>query len=89
MKEKVLASNLFKDKKESYAQSVNVKFKDNRLIDSEIYKNLLKPKQDFVNGKTFMQDQQNEKIIVSIYSRYLYIHCLCVIILFSKTIQGH
>ena len=58
MKEKVVASHLFKDKKDSYAQSIAAKFKDNRLIESD----LPKQKQDLISEKKFMKT--NEKIIV-------------------------
>lgn len=64
MMEKVVASHLFKNKKDSYAQSVAVKFKDNRLIDSDVYKIMPKQKQDVVSQKKFMTNSQSEKQIV-------------------------
>jgi hypothetical protein len=64
MKEKVTASQLFKDKKESYAESVAQMFKENRLVESSQYKSLAKAKLDFVDGKKYLQSQ-DEKIIVS------------------------
>lgn len=65
MKEKVLASDLFKDRKESYAQSVRVKFANSRLADSSVYTNMPKAKQDAIaDNKKFMNDAQNEKIQV-------------------------
>ena len=62
MKEKVLTSELFKDRKESYAQSVRVKFSNNRLDDSNAFKNLPKPKQDMIIEKKFAT--MDEKIQV-------------------------
>jgi hypothetical protein len=66
MNEKLLTSELFKGRKDSYKDSVKVEFKWDRLTDSEFYKSLPKPKQDLLaQVKTkCIQDPANEKIMV-------------------------
>lgn len=63
MEEKVLTSDFFKDKKESYPPTVPLEFKTDRLNEKELYKNLAKPKKDILENKKFLQDQ-NENIMV-------------------------
>lgn len=61
--EKLLASSLFKDRKESYPTSVGVPFKSERLEDNELFKSLSKQKRDIYASKKFLKDS-NEKLIV-------------------------
>lgn len=63
MKEKVLAYQLFKDKKESYTKSVAKFFQNDRLQDSTCFKSLPKPKQDILNLKKFIQDKNEQTIV--------------------------
>ena len=57
MNEKLLASEQFNDRKESYLKSISVKFKSDRLSDNT---NIPKTKQDLINKIC-----QNENIIVN------------------------
>ena len=63
MQEKLLASELFKNKKDSYPKSVVNPFKSDRLADTETFKSLNKQKLEFITSKKYLQDQ-NEKEIV-------------------------
>lgn len=60
----MLASELFKKKKDSYEASVGVPFKSDRLTDCDIFKNMPKHKQDIIKNKAFIVDS-NEKQIVN------------------------
>lgn len=59
----MFASELFKDKKDSYPASVGVPFIIDRLSENEIFKKMPKFKQDIVKNKAYVQDA-NEKLIV-------------------------
>lgn len=65
MDEKLLTSEIFKNKKDSYPASVPVSFKTDRLTENDIYKSIPKLKQDLFNTKKYLLDQ-NEKILVII-----------------------
>lgn len=64
MDEKVLTSSIFKDRKESYEDSITVTFKTDRLTTSSFFAALPKPKQELLTtNKKFLIDP-NEKIMV-------------------------
>lgn len=63
MKEKLLTSQLFKGKKETYPASVAIPFKADRLSENDLFKNFSKQKKDAIASKKFFKDQ-NEKIMV-------------------------
>jgi hypothetical protein len=62
LNEKLLASEWFKDKKDSYKASVSVPFKTDRLTENALFKNM--PKQDFIKNKNFLKDK-NQDVLVS------------------------
>lgn len=64
MQEKLLTSELFKDKKDSYPSSVSVQFKNDRLTENSFYKNLPSPKTEIFKTKSFLINQ-SEKILVN------------------------
>ena len=70
MQEKLLASELFNNKKESYSLSVSVPFSSNRLEENESFKSLAKAKQDFFRDKKYTKDS-NEKEIVNILKLFI------------------
>jgi len=63
MTQKILASDLFKDKKRSYEASVPIPFESNRIQDLEIFKD--ENKKSIFDKKKFMENQMEEKEIYS------------------------
>jgi hypothetical protein len=66
LEDKLLASELFKNKKDSYTVSLPVVFKSDRLSDHDNFKSMPKHKQDLIKNKSFIQDA-NEKELVSLW----------------------
>ena len=66
MREKLVASELFKDRKDSYANSVSVPFVDDRLSGTEPFKSMAKAKQSIVIQQKKYMNGGDEKLIVSI-----------------------
>ena len=63
MYEKLLTSELFRNKKESYPDSIRIEFKIDRLSNSSLFNSLPQAKKDLFNSKKFLLDQ-NEKVQV-------------------------
>jgi myosin I len=65
LQDKVLASELFKGKKETYPESVKVPFKsDIKLADNDYFKTLNDEHKKYFIDKKFMNDSTKEKEIV-------------------------
>jgi hypothetical protein len=69
----LLASSLFKDRKESYPMSVCVPFKTDRLEDNQFYKNLPKQKKDIYASKKFLKDSTEKIIVLKNFSFFLFL----------------
>ncbi|RMZ97229.1 unconventional myosin-Ic isoform X2 [Brachionus plicatilis] len=91
MREKLLTSNLFKDKKESYLASVGVPFKIDRLEDHSSYKVLPSQKIDFLKSNSFFVDKsENVKYttLVDKYDRHGYKQRPRILILTNRYLYG-
>ena len=62
----MLASELFKNKKDSYEKSIERPFKSDRLSDCETFKSMPKVKQDIIKNKAYIQDSNEKEIVITI-----------------------
>lgn len=63
MREKLFTSELFKDKKDSYAASVQISFKIDRLQDHGSFKVLPSQKIDYLKSNSYLIDKsENIKV---------------------------
>lgn len=63
MNEKIIASELFRNKKQAYAASVAKFFEEDRLSDADEFKKMEKQKQELINQK---RNSKEEKVMVII-----------------------
>ena len=59
----MLASEWFKDRKDSYKSSISVPFQIDRLTENALFKNM--PKQDYIKNKSYLEDK-NQDVLVNI-----------------------
>ena len=69
MTEKLMASELFKDKKISYSQTINKPFKIDRLTDLEEFSKIKKP--EFINQKLSNANGDESLLVRSIHFWFL------------------
>lgn len=74
MQEKLLTSELFNGKKESYPTSVPIPFENDRLSQNEAFKKMPKAKYDIFNAKKYLQNAQ-EKIQVDFIILFIKYSC--------------
>ena len=73
MQQKLVASELFNNKKESYSLSVPVPFSSNRLEENESFQSIAKAKQDFFKDKRYTKDSNEKEIVNILNNMYKYI----------------
>ncbi|CAF0868028.1 unnamed protein product [Brachionus calyciflorus] len=70
MQEKLMMSEMFKDKKESYSTSVAIKFQNDRLQENQKYKSLASQKVEYLKNKSYLLDQSENILYSTLVDKY-------------------